>query len=240
MTNETALAAGNAEKRRKIYLLVSLTVFAVLFIAGTATLGPLIVKTVEDPYVFRKFIDSYGFFGRLVFIGIQILQVVFALIPGEVIEVGSGYAFGMWEGTLLCMAGAGIASMGVFSLVRFFGHKMTNSLFNPDKLKRLKFLHDNKQLSLVVFFLFLVPGTPKDLLTYFVGLTSIRPLTFLLITTFARIPSILSSAYAGAKLNEQNYTASIVVFAVTIALSVLGFFIYRWVTSARERRSGAN
>lgn len=229
----------SARGRRRIFTLISLAVFLILFVAGTAFLAPPIVKTVQDPYLFREFIDSYGFWGRLVFIGIQILQVVFALIPGEVIEVGSGYAFGMWEGSLLCMAGVMVASMSIFLLVRRYGTRVIDSVYSGDKLKNLKFLHNQKQLSLIVFFLFLIPGTPKDLLTYFVGLTPMKPGTFLLITTIARIPSIVSSAFAGAQLNERNYAASIIVFAVTFVFSAAGFLLYRFITSRREQHKNS-
>lgn len=64
------------------------------------------LKFVSEPEKFRAWVDGHGIYGRLAFIGMMVLQVFIAIIPGEPLEIGAGYAFGMWEGTLLCMAGA--------------------------------------------------------------------------------------------------------------------------------------
>lgn len=220
---------------RGIYQFLSLAALGFLLIAGSAFLGPLIVDSVKDPGRFREIIDSYGAAGRLVFIGIQMLQVLFALIPGEVVEVGAGYAFGPYEGLLLCLAGVTVASALIFFLVRKLGHRLAEVLISSKRLEKFKFLHNQKQLTTVIFLLYLIPGTPKDLITYFAGLTEIKPSTFLWMSTLARIPSILSSTYAGTTLSSKNYTATIIIFAVSAAVSLIGMLLYRYLVYGRKK-----
>ena len=73
----------------------------------------------------------------------------------------------------------------------------------------------------------MIPGTPKDLMVYFIGLTKIKTLHFILITSIARLPSIVTSTIGGNALGMQNYVFAIVVFAVTLVISAVGFAVYR-------------
>ena len=221
--------------RRGVYYLVSVLVLAALLILGTVFLAPVIADFAKDPKSLQRYIEGFGVWGRFVFVGIQILQVVFAVIPGEVIELGAGYVYGPWEGALLCLAGAALASTGIFLLVRRLGRRVVFMVANSKKLEKFKFLHNEQQLTLIVFLLFFIPGTPKDLLTYFVGLTRIKALHFILITTFARIPSVLSSTYAGATLSEQNYLLTAVIFGVTLAVSAVGALVYRALLKRKQK-----
>ena len=226
-------------KGRSLYQFLSIIILAVLLVAGTLALGPIIVRTAKDPEQFREYINSYGFAGRLIFIGIQMLQVIFALIPGEVIEVGAGYAFGPWEGLWLCMAGCAAASTLIFLLVRKTGRRFAEMLMSSEKLEKLKFLHNEKQLELIVFLLYFIPGTPKDLLTFFIGLTDMKPSTFVWTTTLARIPSILSSTYAGHTLGVKNYTATIIIFAASAVVGLGGILLYRFITGKHAKKVNA-
>ena len=72
--------------------------------------------------------------------------------------------------------------------------------------------------------LFLIPGTPKDLLVYIAGLLPLKPLRFILISTFARLPSVISSTFAGSSIVAGNWKYSLVIYAVTFAL--VGIFIF--------------
>ena len=54
----------------------------------------------------------------------------------------------------------------------------------------------------LTFVLMTIPGTPKDLLTYFVGLTDMKLGTFLLISLVGRLPSVLSSTVGGHLLDQ--------------------------------------
>lgn len=223
-------------KKRRIVSIVSLIVFIGLFAWLTFAVGKPLVEMASDPEKFREMINAQGFWGRLTFIGIQFLQVVIAMIPGEVIEVGAGYAFGAVEGLLLCLVGVAIGSALIFLLTKRFGLKMVEAFISREKISELKFINNEKRLDFLIFILFFIPGTPKDVLTYFVGLTPMKLGTFLWISLLARIPSVVSSTIGGSALGAQNYTAAIIVFAVTAALSGAGLLVYNRIMKRRQAK----
>ncbi|MBO5912972.1 MAG: TVP38/TMEM64 family protein [Clostridia bacterium] len=211
---------------RNIYLGTSLLIFIVLMLIGTVTLGPKIVDIARDPEKFQQLLGTSPIKSSLIFLSIQFVQVVFAFIPGEFIEVGAGYAFGWLWGTLLCLLGVAIATFVIFSLTRLLGRRFTNIMIDSKDLKRLKFLNDEKKLTFILFLLYFIPGTPKDLITYFAGVTKIKFGTFMIISTFCRIPSVLTSTLAGDSIVEEKYLQSIIIFAVTGVIGIGGYILY--------------
>ena len=211
-----------------LFLLLSLLIF---WFAGR----PLI-RFAQEPERFRQWVDQQGLWAHVLFTGMVILQVIVAVIPGEPLEIAAGYAFGAVEGTLLCVLGTFIGGILVFLLVRRFGLRAVEVFFPPEKLQKLRFLHNERRLSQWVFFIFFLPGTPKDVMCYFVGLTSMPLRTWALISAVARLPSIITSTVGGTALGMGEYTFAIIVFAATLVISGIGLLLYRAVCSARERR----
>ena len=76
-----------------------------------------------------------------------------------------------------------------------------------------------------MFLLFLIPGTPKDLLVYIAALLPIKPLRFIIISTIARVPSIISSTLVGDNLIAGNWKVSIIVYIVTFAIVGISIFL---------------
>lgn len=185
---------------------------------------------------FKEFIEGYGFIGRFVALGIQLLQVFIAFIPGEFIEVGLGYAFGAIEGTLICLVGVALASALIFVLAKKWGVKLVELFISTEKINSLAFINSEKKLKRVVFFLFLIPGTPKDLLTYILPLTRIRLSEFLVISLIARIPSIISSTVGGDFFEEGKYLHGIVLLVITAVISLLGLKLYNIITLKYRKR----
>ena len=219
---------------KKFYSIISLVVFLIFIAAGTIFIWVNFSKYWGNYDLFKEYIDSYGFNSYLIFVGIQILQIFFALIPGEFIELVAGYVFGGILGFILCMIGIAIASTIIFFLVRIFGRKMIEAITDNKDFNKLKFLNNESKLNLTVFILFLIPGTPKDLLTYFLGITKIKYTHFIAITMFARIPSVLSSTIAGASSAQGRYVLAILLFGITAVISLAGILFYRKFIKKRE------
>ena len=152
-----------------------------------------------------------------------------AIIPGEPLEIGAGYAFGAVEGTILCLIGAVLGGAIVVLLVRRYGIKLVEVFFPKEKIMSLRFMQDSRRLELLVFIVFMIPGTPKDLLCYAVGLTNLRMRDWLWISLVARIPSIITSTIGGNALGERNYVFAAAVFAVTLLISLGGILLYRHI-----------
>lgn len=171
---------------------------------------------------------SMGVRGFFAIIGIQITQIVIAIIPGEPVEIAAGYLYGTWGGLAACLLGVFFGSCIILVIVRLLGVSFVKKLIKEESINKLKFLHNTKSLETVVFILFLIPGTPKDMLTYFIPLTSMKSLRFLIISTFARIPSVVTSTIVGASLGQSKWGLSIFVFALTAAMGIIGIQINNW------------
>lgn len=215
------------EKQKKLLAGIAFAVFVLFTVLVTLFIGRPMVAFVSEPEKFRAWVDRSGIWGRAAYVGMTVLQVVVALIPGEPLEIGAGYAFGALEGTLLAVSGITLGSILVFGLVRRFGLPLVEVFFPAERLRTLKWLQDSRRLRLLTFLVFFIPGTPKDLLTWFAGLTPIRFADYFWIATLARIPSIVSSTAGGSALNGQEYTAAAVIFAVTAVLSAGGLLLWQ-------------
>jgi uncharacterized membrane protein YdjX (TVP38/TMEM64 family) len=205
-------------------------------VAGSFWLGPKITEISRDPDALKEILGSGSFKSHLWFLGIQFLQTVFALIPGEFVEVAAGYIFGSISGLILCLIGVALATALIFTLTRLLGRKFTEIMIDSRDLKRLKFLQDEKKLEIMFALLFFIPGTPKDLITYFAGVTKIKFGTFMIISVFCRIPSIVTSTLAGAALGKENYLLSAIIFAATGLVAIFGILLYRKLSKKTEEK----
>ena len=211
-------------RKRKLLAGISAAVVVILLLLVTLILWRWLASFSQEGL--RDYIRSFGAAGWLVFLVLQILQVFIALIPGELLESAAGFVFGPIVGTLLCYAGIVIASSLVFVLTRKFGIKLVEVFVSRERINQLRFLNTEKKRDLLIFLAFFIPGTPKDLLTYFVGLTEIKFRTFLVISLVARIPSVVTSTFGGHLLGEGDYISAIIVYATTAIVSILGMVGY--------------
>ena len=185
------------------------------------------MKTLYDPALrdrFTEYVDSLGFFGPLLMFGIQLMQVIIAIIPGEPVELMAGALYGGLGGLAMCLAGSVIASAGIFFVMRTFGKTLLERLFPRRKLEEFGFMKDSRRLEAVTLVLFLVPGTPKDMLTYVAGTTPIPMARFLIISTFARIPSVVSSTFIGDTVLSGRWHAAVIITVATFIVGMLGIY----------------
>lgn len=230
-----------SDKQKKILSIAGVAAFLVVSVLFIIFAGKPIVQFASEPEKFREWVGEYGVLGMLAYIGMVFLQTFFAIIPGEPFELVAGYAFGAIPGMLLCIVGEVLGSVAVFAFVRVFGMKVVEVFFSKEKISELKFLKETEKRDIVFFLIFMLPGSPKDLLCYFAGLTNIRRSTWLIICSVGRIPSVITSTLGASALNERNYTFAIIVFAATLAISGAGLLIYKAVCKKHaERENGRN
>ena len=210
----------------KIFKISTFVLFLIALGLMAVITVPLI-RNYNNPAQFKEFIDSYGKWGLPVMMFVQLAQIVVALIPGEIIEFVSGALYGWLWGAVFCLVGVAVGQTIIFISVRFFGKNFVEKFAGNETMTKFKFLQDEKKLKTVIFLLFFIPGTPKDALTYVVPLTKISLKDFLWLTLVARIPSIISSTFAGAAFSEHNYFVLITAYSVILAFSGLGILFYR-------------
>jgi uncharacterized membrane protein YdjX (TVP38/TMEM64 family) len=225
------------EKHKQSVAIIAIVIFLLFSATVGYFIGVPMVHLAEEPAQFQELVDSYGIGGRIIFIGMVVLQVVVAFIPGEPIELAAGYAFGFWEGTLLSLAGFILGSWLVFGLVRRFGVKLVEVFFSPEKILEFSFLKNPKKTKTIAFLLMLIPGTPKDLLSYFAGLTKLTVKQWLLIVAIGRIPSLITSTATGAAAGQENYILSLIMLGITMVLTVVGILYYRTICKQQSKEA---
>lgn len=224
------------DKHKKSIAVAAIVFFIAFMAIAFWFAGRPMLQLVNDPDLYRSQIEDKGLLAQLSFIAMVFFQVIVAIIPGEPLEICAGYAFGALEGTLLCLIGTALGGAAVFMLVRTLGVKLVEVFFSVEKIRSMKYLRDSKKRNTLAFVVMLLPGTPKDLICYFAGLTNIKLSEWLILSTIARIPSIITSTLGGNALAEQKYLFAIIVFAVTVVISLIGLAIYNKISSYREEK----
>ena len=227
-------------KKELIKKLIPLIVFILAMVLATVLLWPYVsaLSTAEGREKFKAFIDNIGILGWFVTLGIQLLQIFVALIPGEPVELMLGFVWGPWIGMLTCLLGIFIGTTVIFLLVKRFGRPFVRKIVGDKDLSTYKFLSDPRKVDLTVFVLFFIPGTPKDALTYIAPLAPIQPVRYLVIATLARIPSVITSTLLGDSIAEGDYLMAVIVFVVTALISVLGIILgNKYINKKNSERS---
>lgn len=224
-------------KQKKWIAGSAVALYAALTVVLFVFVGDPILRFARQPELFRQWVAAHGVWGKCAYVLMVFLQVVVAIIPGEPLEISGGYAFGAVWGTALCLLGAFLGSVAVFALVRRFGAALVEIFFPPEKLRSLRFLQSSPKRDALFWLIFTVPGTPKDLLCYFAGLTNLSWRKWLLICTVGRIPSVLTSTVGGDAMGLQDYRFVALVFAITLAVSGLGWLLYRFVCRKHAQSS---
>lgn len=220
------------ERRRKWLAGSSVAVVLLLVVLVTLFVSHWLRSFSQE--AFRHYIRSFAPWDWLVMLALQILQVFIALIPGEIVESAAGFVLGPWLGTVICYLGIAIASTLIFSLTRRYGVKLVEVFISREKIMELRFLNTEQKRNNLIFLLFFIPGTPKDLLTYFVGLTDIKLSTFLMLSMVARVPSMVTSTFGGHLLGQERYIGAVILYGVTGLLSLLGMVGYNRYLKKKE------
>ncbi len=219
-----------SEKNKKIFSLLILAIVLTALTALVLSFKDELNFIIKNPLNFREWVEDKGIYARLIYIILVIFQVIIAVIPGEPFELAAGYAFGAVEGTLLSIFAITLGGLIVFLLVRFFGLKMVRLFFSEEKINSLTFLKTSKRKIIIIFLIMLIPGTPKDLVSYFAGLTDMKLTEWIYISLFARIPSILTSTVSGNFLGTKSYLKAVLLMIVSAVLCIGGLLIYYKIT----------
>ena len=224
------------EKQKKALTIAGFIIFLAVMGLVTWFVGRPLISFAKEPEKFREWVNGFGVWGKLIFVGLIVLQIIVAFIPGEPFEIVAGYAFGTFWGTLLCVVGEVIGSVLVFLFVRKCGVRAIEVFFPREKIDSLRFMRDEKKVETFAFIAFLIPGTPKDIMTYIVPLTPMKLSTFLLLSTVARLPSVVTSTIGGNALGTGKLNFALIVFGATALISALGILIYRRICKRSEAR----
>lgn len=180
----------------------------------------------------KRWLMSFGPLAPLVFISIQILQVVFAPIPGEATGFIGGFLFGVLPGFLYSTIGLTIGSILAFLLGRWLEVHFVKKVVSEATLKKFDFIIE-REGTLIAFLLFLLPGFPKDYLCFILGLSEMPLKVFIILTTIGRLPGTLMLSLQGAKVYKGDYLSFGILLAIFVILAIIMFLyrekIYHWI-----------
>ena len=217
-------AAGNTTNRRKGFLIILIIALALAALIIWAIIP--MREFVSDPVRLRAYMDEKGPAGVILFIGMVILQVFSTVVPAGPFEIAAGTVFGVGKGVLICVVGMAIASSVVFLLARKLGLRFVRLFFSQEKIDSLSFMHNSSRRNLIVMLLFLIPGAPKDLLTFVVGMSDMPYGLFLIAASVCRIPSILLTVLSGNALATDRKWLFWLLFALVAAVYAIGIVAY--------------
>jgi len=181
------------------------------------------------------FINSFHPYDELVFIALQILQVVAAPIPGEVTGLIGGYIYGVSLGTVYSTIGLTIGSWIAFALARFFGLPLVEKVVKPAIIEKYDYFLEHRGL-FVSFLLFLIPGFPKDYLCYIMGASHMKTWHFLGISTVGRLLGTILLSVSGSCARNNQYRELLFIAGVSCLLLVIAYLYRDKLLEALKRR----
>jgi uncharacterized membrane protein YdjX (TVP38/TMEM64 family) len=220
-------------KQEKIYMglraVLVLVIFAI-FVWATIAILPLISKLGDVAYrmQFKEYIDSMGFKGVLILLGLQIIQIVVAVIPGQPIEILSGMLYGNIGGILVSLVGIFIGTTFIFVLVRKVGTDFMQLFFSKESIEKIensKIFKNPQKFELLMLIIFIIPFIPKDIFIYLGGISPVRAKRFLMIATLGRIPGLVIAVYMGDKLYQGNFGLVAILTVLVIVIGIVGYYI---------------
>lgn len=217
-----------------IFKIILAIIVIAIFIGITIYIWPVMknLSTIEGQIEFKNKVENTGIWGMLSLFGLQIAQIFLIIIPGEPIEILAGMCYGSFWGTIFIMFSASIISTIIFFMVRKFGKKFVYDFCDEKRVGKIiknKVFKNPKKVEMIMIVLFLIPGTPKDLLVYVAGLLPIKPSRFIGIATFARFPSVITSTLAGEHLMLGQWKTSIMLYIeILLVVAIVVFLVNKF------------
>lgn len=206
----------------------------ILILSAIVVLSLIIYAYYEEQvtYIFNhpRVLASYGIRGYLLMILAVVVQIIIAFLPGEMVEVIAGIVYGPFLGLALCLIGTFIGTSLVYIMVKRWGVRLVERFFNRHQINRIKVIEKERRLFPIFFLIFLIPGTPKDLITYMMPLMPLTLKQVILITIVGKIPSIVTSTFAGEYLVQKDYLRVVVIYIITGLFALGGYYFYNFVT----------
>ncbi|SCJ58846.1 SNARE associated Golgi protein [uncultured Clostridium sp.] len=212
--------------KRWLILGVAAALIAALLVL-LLTLGRDALALAQDPRQLHALAQRCGIWGWAVIAGFSALQAALPVVPASVIQVAAGFLYGAWPGALLCLVGIALGSALLFFFVRKFGTRLAGLFIDMQRVYTLPLFSDAKRLNLLLYLLFLVPGTPKTTLVILAGLTPCRARHFLPMMLAARLPAVLSTCFSGQALGQSNYWGAGLLLSLIAILTLAGAGAYR-------------
>jgi uncharacterized membrane protein YdjX (TVP38/TMEM64 family) len=136
-----------------------------------------------------------------------------------------GALFGTFWGAVYSTIGLTLGTLLCFALGRLYGEPLVRPWLSERYWNRMNFILEAEG-AILCFILYLLPGFPKDIISYLFGLSPIPFWAFAIVSTLGRLPGTFISSYVGAHVAEHQYIYVLLLLAIVVALS-LPLYYYR-------------
>ena len=200
---------------------------------------PDLVIIFQDLDSLNAYLEQYKAASVLIYIALQVIQVVISVIPGQILQFAAGYIYGFPIGTLLSLLGIALGTIVTFYMARLLGKEAMHVLFGEERITKYINLLNSKRAYIILLVFFVIPGIPKDLLSYAAGVSEIKIKPFLLISLVGRSPALMVTIAMSRMLYNGSYTELILLIAVSFLLFLIGIIkrekLIRYTNALYER-----
>ena len=220
-------------------VLLALLAVVIWLVSADAPIVRFLVRLYQDKKFLKETVRAWGWMAPLVFIAIQALQVIISPIPGEITGPVGGALFGTWLGLFYSTIGLTLGTLFCFWVGRKWGEPLVRPWLSEHHWNRMNFILEAEG-AIICFVLYLIPGFPKDIVSYLFGISPMPFWLFAVVSTVARIPGTWMSSYFGAHVAEQQYLYAIAFLAIVTALCLpLYYYRDRIIKRFHGKRSSA-
>jgi len=224
---------SSADKFKFFGLVAFILLGVVIGVAVVLYINSIGVDVLEKDL--EQIIIDAGPFGVVICLLLQFIQIVVAFIPGEIVQLAIGYLYGTVWGGLITLGGAFISTVFVFYITRKLGAPFVRGMLGARDSKRLRFLHESKNLDSLIFILYFIPGMPKDLFNYIFPLTDVRPFVFFTLSTIGRAPAIFASTFVAASFRSGDYMQMAIIAIIFGGMGALGILFNQKIIVVVEK-----
>ena len=175
----------------------------------------------------ENFLSSHKAQSIAIYLIMQILQIIICILPGQALQFAAGYVFYFWIGISLTIIGAAIGTVLTFYIARILGKDAMFLIFGQEKLNRYIEKLNSKRAFILIFIIYLIPGLPKDLFAYAVGVSDMKFKPFFIVSIVGRMPAMIGSVMMGAMFSNGSYFGVITLFVIAVILCILGAWKYK-------------
>lgn len=192
------------------------------------------ILQLNDPIAFQVWLDGFGWRAALIMVLCVAAKVIVPMLPGKVLEIAAGYCFGFGKALGLVLLGNVLGTTIVRHLVKRFGRPLVLHFVKEEDLEDFPLWKQEQRFTLFVWLTYLIPGTPKDALTYVISLSSLSTIKLVTITTIARIFTVTAGVLSGSALSNQEYQLALAVTIIFFIISSIGLYLYREYVGKRK------
>jgi len=214
---------GNFINHKKVYFNIFILIFLIVLII---LLWQPLSLFFENPDRLKNLIESYGIFAPLVFIVLQIIQIILAPIPGQITTVLGGWLFGTWGGIFYNSISIIFGSFLAFLIGRKFGRPVIKYFVSSPTIKKFDKFTNSRQSLLVIFLIFLLPFFPDDAICFLAGLTSIPLYLLVMVAILGRLPSIVIGVLFGNEIRYLNFQI-VLIYSIIFIIFISVYFVFR-------------